>query len=179
MRIALAIAALALAGCGDAEERRVSQEGTGTATSPSPTTTPARTAPAETAPEASHDADADADAGGEAGPPDGHGEGHDGPEDKPGGAGDEIPASSPVMLTGRGGEITPGTVRVAPFIAIAVRLRSGDGATYLLRGGGQTLRASQGSDARVTFDGLRPGRRLMLRGTGRLVTIAASAEPGP
>lgn len=171
----LTVAVLALAGCGDDEEGRVTQEGAGTETSTSPSTTPTETAPAETntAPEAEELPDAGA------GLPDGHGGGQDGPEDRPGGAGDEIPASTPAMLTGRGGRITPGTVRVPPFIAIGVQVRSGDGATYVLRGGGQSLRASGAAAASHTFDGLRPGRTLVLRGTGGRVTIEASAEPGP
>jgi len=114
-----------------------------------------------------------------AGVPDAHG-GFGSPEDEPGGAGDEIPASSPAMFTGEGGRISPGTVRVPPFIAIRVQLRSADGATYVLRGNGRSLRASsRGAAPPVTFDGLRPGRRLVLRGTGAPVTIEASAEPGP
>jgi len=105
------------------------------------------------------------------------------PEDQPGGAGDEEPARSPAQLTGRAGRITPRVVRVPPFIAIRVELRSADGRTYQLRLGGRTLRADRDVAAATTdVAGLRPGRRLVARPLGRganTVIIEASAEPGP
>ncbi|MDQ3644317.1 MAG: hypothetical protein M3356_02270, partial [Actinomycetota bacterium] len=82
-------------------------------------------------------------------------------------------------FTGRAGRISPRIVHVHPFIAVRVELRSGDGATYELSGGGETLRAGGGPAKSVVFDGLRPGRRLTLAGTGGKVIIEASAEPGP
>jgi len=60
-----------------------------------------------------------------------------------------------------------------------VELRSGDGAPYELNGGGETLRAVGGTAKPVVIDGLRPGKRLTLTGTGGTVVIEASAEPGP
>lgn len=176
----LAAAAVLLGGgCGGDDEGRVSQEGSGTGTTQSTTTSPTtpETTPAQTETTPETETEASPDAG--AGLPDGHGRGQEGPEDRPGGAGDEIPASVPAALTGRDGAVTPRLVRVPPFIAIRVTLRSGDGATYQLRGGGQEIRATRGPGGPVTFDGLRPGRRLVLRGTGGRVVIEASAEPGP
>ena len=167
--------ALAVAGCGD-DEGRVSQETVGTETSPSTDTTP--TAPTETEPDqTAPETESSPDAG--AGLPDGHDAGRRHPEDRPGGAGDEIPARSQALFTGQAGRISPRTVRVPAYIAVRVELRSGDGARYVLRGGGKTLRASRRPARPVTFDGLRPGRRLVLRGTGGRVVIEASAEPGP
>jgi hypothetical protein len=135
---------------------------------------PADTVPADTqtAPETESP-----DAG--AGLPDGHDQGRRHPEDQPGGAGDEVPATTQARFTGRGGIISPRTVRVPAFIAVRVELQSGDGARYVLRGGGRTLRAAARPARPVTFDGLRTGRRLVLRGTGGKVVIEASAEPGP
>jgi len=102
------------------------------------------------------------------------------PEDQPGGAGDEIAARSQAMFTGRDGRVRPRLVRVPPFIAVRVELRAGDGRRYRLNGGGRTLSAGDGRPAAAqTFDGLRPGRRLVLRGTGGRVIVEASAEPGP
>lgn len=102
------------------------------------------------------------------------------PEDQPGGAGDEIPASSQALLTGRGGRVRPRKVRVPPFIAVRVVLRSADGAPYTLSGAGRRVSAGgRISSMSATFDGLRPGRRLVLTGAGGRVTIEASAEPGP
>jgi hypothetical protein len=176
--VAVAVAlGLGVAGCGD-DEGRVSQETVGTETSPSTGTTP--TAPAETAPtetETAPETESSPDAG--AGLPDGHDAGRRRPEDRPGGAGDEVPASSQALFTGRAGRITPRTVRVPAYIAVRVELRSGDGARYVLRGGGRKLRASRRPARPVTFDGLRTGKRLVLQGTGGRVVIEASAEPGP
>lgn len=165
--------ALALAACGD-DEGRVSQESVGTETST--TTTPTDTAPVQTTtapvrPQTPDDPAAEGkDAGGA----------RNSPEQAAGGAGDEIPASTQALFTGSGGRITPRLVRVPPFIAVRVRLRSGDGQTYELQGGGQSLEAPGGRVARpVLFDGLRPGKRLVLRYRNGRVVVEASAEPGP
>lgn len=102
------------------------------------------------------------------------------PEDAPGGAGDEEAARSEVVLTGRGGRIGPVLVKVPPFIAIRVILRSGDGKPYVLRLGSRILRAGvKPARTSATFDGLRPGRRLRGAAVGGRVVIEASAEPGP
>lgn len=176
--------ALTLGACGD-DEGRVSQEpaGTETAQGTSTATTPADTTPAETetAP-AQTDTDTETETGagaGRDGPSGGRSGGVAAPEDRPGGAGDEIPASTQALFTGRAGRISPRIVRVPPFIAVRVELRSGDGATYELSGAGKTLRAAGGPAEPVVFDGLRPGKRLVLTGSGGRVIIEASAEPGP
>jgi hypothetical protein len=101
-------------------------------------------------------------------------------EDQEGGAGDEIPASSQALVTGDGGKLSPGTVRVPPFIAIRVQLRSADGVEYTLTGGGKTVKAGgEIETAGTTFDGLRTGEKLVLSGPQGKVTIVANAEPGP
>lgn len=101
-------------------------------------------------------------------------------EDQEGGAGDEVPASSQALITGDGGKLSPGTVRVPPFIAIRVQLRSADGVEYELSGGGKTVKAGgEIETAATTFDGLRSGRKLVLSGPSGKVTIVANAEPGP
>lgn len=166
--------ALVLAACGD-DEGRVSQESVGTETST--TTTPTDTTPAETttSPEGPGTAPEDPAAEGKDA-----GGARNSPEQAPGGAGDEIPASTQALFTGSGGRITPRLVRVPPFIAVRVRLRSGDGQTYELEGGGQSLEAPGGRVARpALFDGLRPGKRLVLRYPDGRVVVEASAEPGP
>jgi len=102
------------------------------------------------------------------------------PEDQPGGAGDEIPARSQALVTGRGGRLSPRRVFVPPFISVRVELRSADGAQYTLAGGGKRLTAGGGIRlASADFEGLRPGRRLVLRGPQGSVSVEASAEPGP
>jgi len=101
-------------------------------------------------------------------------------EDQEGGAGDEVPASSQALITGDGGELSPRTVRVPPFIAIRVRLRSADGVEYELSGGGETVKAGgEIETAGTLLDGLRSGERLVLSGPQGKVTIVADAEPGP
>lgn len=101
-------------------------------------------------------------------------------EDQEAGAGDEVPASSQALVTGNGGKLSPGTVRVPPFIAIRVRLRSADGVEYQLTGGGKTIKAGgEIESAGTTFDGLRAGEKLVLTGPQGKVTVVANAEPGP
>lgn len=167
---AITAAALVVAGCGD-DEGRVRQETVETATTPAtPTTTPTDTVPGRSVPEGEQTATTPAD--GATAP--------ESPEDGPGGAGDEEPISSQALLTGRGGKIAPRIVQVPPFIAIRIELRSADGARYALRFGKREIRASADTPSRsTTFDGLRPGRRLVGSGASGRVVIEASAEPGP
>jgi hypothetical protein len=105
------------------------------------------------------------------------------PEDQPGGAGDEVPARSIAMFTGSGGKISPRVVRVPPFIAVRVELRSADGRTYALRFRKRVLRAGgELTSVSTFFPGLRPGRSLVGRSLARpgaVVRVEASAEPGP
>lgn len=170
-RLAAAAAALALfaAGCGGDDEQKPRTAG-GEETAARTTTEPAgdtSTTPTETA--------------GEPTKTESKGGKGKGPEDQPGGAGDEEPARSQALLTGKGGRITPRLVQVPPFISIRVELRSADGRGYSLRIGGRTLAA--GGDlgsASVTLDGLRSGKAYVGRGSdGGRIRIEASAEPGP
>lgn len=104
------------------------------------------------------------------------------PEDEPGGAGDEEPARTLALFTGRDGRITPRVVRVPAFIQVQVELRSGDGAAYSLRFGDVTVRAGGDINSTSTsIDGLRPGEGITGKpgGAGNRVRIEATAEPGP
>jgi hypothetical protein len=104
------------------------------------------------------------------------------PESMPGGAGDEEPARTLALFTAKGGRITPRVVRVPPFIAVKVELRSADGASYSLRFGDTAITAGgQLSSVSTTLDGLRPGGAIVGRpqGAGNPVRIEATAEPGP
>lgn len=104
------------------------------------------------------------------------------PEDMPGGAGDEQPARTLALFTGRAGRITPRVVRVPAFISVRVELRSADGATYSLRFGDTTVAAGERLNSRATtIDGLRPGEAITGKpgGAGNPVRIEATAEPGP
>jgi hypothetical protein len=105
------------------------------------------------------------------------------PEDQPGGAGDEAPARAPAILTGKGGRIRPRVVRVPPFIAVRVELRSADGRPYALRFGRKALRVGpQVAAMSTTLGGLHQGEAVTGRpigGQGTAVRIVASAEPGP
>jgi hypothetical protein len=166
--LCLLAAALLGAGCGDDDDDTTASTTSGdpparTVTVPAPTAT-------EEAPERTGTAPAETEEGRRPASP----------EDQPGGAGDEEAARSEVVLTGRGGRIGPLVVKVPPFIAIRVVLRSGDGKPYVIRFGRRILRAGL-KDARssATFDGLRPGRRLRGAAVSGRVVIEASAEPGP
>jgi hypothetical protein len=104
------------------------------------------------------------------------------PEEEPGGVGDEEPARSLALFTGRGGRITPRVVRVPAFIAIRVELRAADGRRYGLRFGSRRLSVKGGlSSVSTTLDGLRPGAAVVgfPTGAGNTVRIEATAEPGP
>jgi hypothetical protein len=104
------------------------------------------------------------------------------PEEEPGGAGDEEPARSLALFTGREGRITPRVVRVPAFIAIRVELRAEDGLRYGLRFGTSRLVVKGGlSSVSTTLDGLRTGEAVTGEpvGAGNRVRIEATAEPGP
>jgi hypothetical protein len=162
---AVLVAAVALAGCGGDDEGgkatgTTSEQQAATQTEPTDTGT-ATTETSETT-ETSQTATS--------------------PEDQPGGAGDEEPARSQALFTGRGGRIRPTVVRVPSFIAIRVVLRSGDGRAYALRFKGRTLQVNGSArSATADFAGLRPGK--VLAGTGvngsNAVRVEATAEPGP
>ncbi len=163
----VAAGALALSGCGGDDEK--STAGTDTATTDRTETTGTST-DARPPATATEPAETGEDNGGTAAPG----------EDQPGGAGDEVPNATQALVTGRGGEVSPATVSVPPFIAITVELRSSDGQDYTLRGGGKSLAAGEGENSdTVTFDGLRPGRSFVLTGPQGRVHISANAEPGP
>jgi hypothetical protein len=104
------------------------------------------------------------------------------PEHQQGGAGDEEPARSQALFTGKGGRETPTVIRVPSYIAIRVELRSSDGRTYELRFGSRTLKADREVGSMSTnFAGLRPGKALTGEpvGGGNKVRVEATAEPGP
>jgi hypothetical protein len=96
--------------------------------------------------------------------------------------GDEEPARSLALFSGRGGRIRPRVIRVPAFISVRVELRSDDGRDYALEFNGEAL-AVRGGLASVSraFDGLRPGEALVGRplGAGNGVRVEATAEPGP
>jgi hypothetical protein len=163
------IAALfAASGCGGDDEPRST---TPVATAPTETATPTEagteTQPAETDTETQAETEAETSTE---------------PEAMPGGAGDEEPARTLALFTGRGGRITPRVVRVPAFISVQVELRTADGATYALRFGDTTITAGgQLNSVSTTIDGLRPGEAITgrARGRGTDVRISATAEPGP
>ena len=123
-------------------------------------------------------------------PNDGDGNGNDlgsaEPETQTGGAGDETPAQTLALFTGRDGKVTPRVVRVPAYISVLVTLRGRDDAGYSLTFGDKNIRVSPGlSSAGTRFAGLKPGAKLVGQATTGLgtdagtVTISATAEPGP
>jgi hypothetical protein len=104
------------------------------------------------------------------------------PEQQPGGAGDETPISTQALFTGKGGDITPATVRVPPFIAVTVVLHSADGGSYAIEVAKHELKVGSGHPtATLQLSGLRAGKRYTLDVSGAPETLAivANAEPGP
>jgi hypothetical protein len=168
------VAALALAACGGDDESSDDGGTTGAATTERTEPLLTETEATETAARPADTTGDEADEGGAKAPskvPS---------EDQEGGAGDEIPASSQALVTGDGGKLSPATVRVPPFIAIRLQLRSADGVEYELTGGGKTVKAGgEIETAGTSFPGLRSGEKLVLKGPAGNVTIVANAEPGP
>jgi hypothetical protein len=177
----LASVAVAFAACGDDDDERAETTATSRATTPTETTETERSAP-ETAPtetEAETEREAETETEAATSP-------STSPEDQPGGAGDEEPARTLAMFTGKGGRITPRVVRVPAFISVRIELRSADGREYGLVFENETNRVrirvsgALGS-ASSTIDGLRPGQGITGKpvGAGTSVRIEATAEPGP
>jgi hypothetical protein len=155
---------LAFSGCGGDDEQQASTTPTATTeTAPNRTeTTPTQT---ETQPQTETAARTETS-----------------PVARPGGAGDEEPARTLALFTGRGGRISPRVVRVPAFISVQVELRSADGASYALRFGDTTITAGgELNSVSTTIAGLRPGEAIAGRanGKGTDVRISATAEPGP
>ena len=159
MYLAAVVLSLVVAGCGGDDEPPPAKEppARGETTGNGPTAS----APSATRPPP------------DAAPPGGTEHRRENPESQPGGAGDEEAARSPAMFTGRGGKITPREVRVPPFLAVRVELRSADGRRYAIRFGERGAVRSGGT---LDLPGLRPQERV--KGTGG-VSIFADAEPGP
>jgi hypothetical protein len=120
-------------------------------------------------------------------PNDGNGNGLEKePESQTGGAGDETPAQTLALFTGKDGRITPHVVRVPAYISVLVQLRGADDAGYSITFGDKNIRVSPGlSSAGTRFAGLKPGAKLVGQATtgqgtdAGTVTISATAEPGP
>jgi hypothetical protein len=72
-------------------------------------------------------------------------------------------------------------VRVPPFIAVRLVVRSADGRRYRIRVPGGAVDVRDGGTASLNLEGLRPGERYVgrVRPSGQVVRIEASAEPGP
>jgi hypothetical protein len=73
-------------------------------------------------------------------------------------------------------------VRVPAFISVRIELHSGDGKSYSVTFGDETLEVGGGlGSVSTTIDGLRPGARVIGTPTGasNKVRIEATAEPGP
>lgn len=170
--LVLASLALALAACGDDDEPAGSATTTEQTETAATETDATRTTDTETTPE---DDDRYGGSGGGLTAPS-----KDSGEDQTGGAGDEVPASSQALITGRGGKLRPGTVHVPPFIAVRVQLVSDDGVEYSLSGDGRQVKAGgEIRSASTLYPGLRAGERIVLTGPQGKVTIIADAEPGP
>jgi hypothetical protein len=195
---------LALSACGGGDED-ASSGSSGSTETESLATAPTDTAPTETEPgeedggsgsgggaEAPGSEEPGSGGGGRSGSGDGSGggggsgsggaEAPSGGESGSGGAGDEEPARTLALFTGRDGRITPRVIRVPAFISVRLELRSADGGTYGLRFGDKTITTGGelGSHS-TTIDGLRPGKAIAgtPTGAGNRVRVEATAEPGP
>jgi hypothetical protein len=163
--LVFALALLVLGGCGGDDEDQPSSS------APSSEPTVEQTADSDTETTTVHPET-------ETLPNDGDGTGTG--ESGQGGAGDEQAAETLALLTGENGRIAPPVVRVPAFISIRVELRSADGGAYELTFGDKKIEVGDGLSSRsTTFEGLRPGAKLVGRGPAGKVRIEATAEPGP
>jgi hypothetical protein len=162
--LALALALFVLGGCGGDDEPTPRETQEGTVSEETAATSESETTPVD--PET------------ETLPNDGNGTGTG--ESGQGGGGDEKAAETLALLTGENGAITPSVVRVPAFISVRVELRSADGGAYELTFGDKKIEVGGELSSRsTTFEGLRPGAKLVGTGTGGKVRIEATAEPGP
>jgi len=94
--------------------------------------------------------------------------------------GDEEAIRSEAVFTGRGGRLTPRTIRVPAFIAIRVILRSSDKRSYTLTIGGQRLAIGPSRGvAEAELPGLVTGKAYNGTSPQGSVRVEATAEPGP
>jgi hypothetical protein len=104
------------------------------------------------------------------------------PEDQEGGAGDEEAARSEVVLEFTRDGLEPPIVRVAPFIAVALIVRS-DGTEYdIAVSGPRSAGGANGTtETDIDLDGLRPGEKYEVRerNTGSVTAIVAGDDAGP
>src|SRR4051812_19740189 len=99
------------------------------------------------------------------------------PENQPGGAGDEEANRAPALFTGRDGHITPAVVRVPPFIAIRVELRSADHHPYMLTFGNKVLRVGpQVASMSTSLSGLRHGQSIVGRSHAQVGSVRIEAN---
>jgi hypothetical protein len=170
--LVLASCALALSACGDDEEEPAGSSTTTTEQTDTATTDTDTTEPDTTEDEPS--GGDDSPSGGITAPS------KDSGEDQEGGAGDEVPASSQALISGRDGGFHPTVIHVPPFIAIRVELISEDGVEYELEAKGRKIKAGgEIRSASTLFPGIRAGERIVLTGPQGKVTVQADAEPGP
>ena len=97
--------------------------------------------------------------------------------------GDEEAIRSEAVFTGKGGRLTPPEIRVPPFIAIRVILRSSDvsreqGYALTLAGKRLFIGHTRSTDE-VELDGLLPNKSYVGKSPQGNVRVVASAEPGP
>ena len=153
-----------IAGCGGDDEDEPAQ----TATVPTQTVRePVTTPPPETTPEEKKKPERDPDA-----------EEITVPEEEQ--QGDEEAIRSEAVFTGANGKLTPRVVRVPPFIAIRVILRSPGDGSYTLTIDGKRLSIGAGrTTAQADLAGLLPQKAYTGMSPQGNVRIAATAEPGP
>ena len=174
--LALAVAALALGACGADDEPEqttptpVGADPTAPATTERP---PADTAGTETTPDQPERREPEEERTrtttvGEAGP---------------GGAGDEIPARVPVVITFRAGGPTPRRLRIPAFLALELTGVSQDRRPHtlvLFADRRYRVAVPPGGQASTSVPGLKPGRySISADGRRSAVRLEVGGEPGP
>jgi hypothetical protein len=100
-------------------------------------------------------------------------------ESQPGGAGDEEAIRVPAAFRINGTTATPAVVNVPAFLAIELRLTSGDGQPHRVRIADVDLELAAGGTAVNEMDGLKAGDYPLVVDGRKAATLHVGAEPGP
>jgi hypothetical protein len=103
-----------------------------------------------------------------------------GPEDQPGGAGDEEPIRVPVWFTITDAGIDPDQVAIPAFLAIELTVINKTGQQVVVRlEGAEPMTVAAGRTARARLEGRKKGSYVVDAGQAGQALLVTGAKPGP
>jgi hypothetical protein len=103
-----------------------------------------------------------------------------GPEDQPGGAGDEVAIRVPVEFTIADGGITPPQVAVPAFLSIEFIVHNKTSQQVVVRlEGAEPMTVSAGGTGRARLEGRKKGSYVVDAGPAGKALLVTGAKPGP